>query len=100
MNLKFFVKFEVETMRKTLADFCTSALLIALKINLPYPLKKQMVKLSKVQRCKSQLFSHGLDLVGSSCHIAVVRQLGEQLLTLIKAFLFLTLRWANPSSMF
>ena len=39
----------------SLAVFCTSALLEALKINLFYSKKKQMVKLSEVQKCKSPL---------------------------------------------
>ena len=39
----------------SLVDCCTLALLKALKINLLYPKKKQMVKLSEVQKCKSPL---------------------------------------------
>ena len=39
----------------SLADFCTSALLKALKINLLFFKKKQMVKLSESQTCKSLL---------------------------------------------
>ena len=35
------------------ADFCTSAILKALKINLLYSKKKQMVKFSEVLKCKS-----------------------------------------------
>ena len=37
------------------ADFCNSALLKVLKINLLYLKKKQMVKLSEEQKCKTPL---------------------------------------------
>ena len=55
------LKLKTRPFEKFRADFCTSsAFLKALKINLIYPEKKQMVKISEVR--KSDRESHGLDL--------------------------------------